>query len=42
MSKKLNKQIAAFDYIDKSLIVLSAKRGGVSITLQVLLKFLQE
>ena len=30
MSKKLNKYIAAFDYIDKTLIVLSATSGGVS------------
>ena len=30
-SKKLNKYITAFDYIDKILIVLSAKTGGVSI-----------
>ena len=31
VSKKLNKYIAAFDYIDKNLIVLSATIGGVSI-----------
>ena len=31
MSKKLNKYIAAFDYIDKTLIVLSATSGGISI-----------
>ena len=30
-SKKLSKYIAAFDYIDKILIVLSAITGGVSI-----------
>ena len=30
-SKKLSKYIAAFDYIDKILIVLSATIGGVSI-----------
>ena len=30
-SKKLSKYVAAFDYIDKILIVLSAKTGGVSI-----------
>ena len=30
-SKKLGKYIAAFDYIDKVLIVLSATSGGVSI-----------
>ena len=32
MSKKLSKYIAAFDYIDKTLIVLSATSGGTSIT----------
>ena len=31
MSKKLNKYIASFDYIDKTLIILSAKSGGISI-----------
>ena len=31
MSKKLSKYIAAFDYFDKSLTVLSATSGGVSI-----------
>ena len=31
MSKTLNKYIAAFDYIVKTLIVLSATSGGVSI-----------
>ena len=30
-SKKLNKYVTAFDYIDKILVVLSAKSGGVSI-----------
>ena len=30
-SKKLNKYVTAFDYIDKVLIVLSATNGGVSI-----------
>ena len=30
-SKKLSKYVAAFDYIDKILIVLSATAGGVSI-----------
>ena len=30
-SKKLNKYVTAFDYIDKILIVLSATSGGVSI-----------
>ena len=30
-SKKLNKYVTAFDYIDKVLIVLSAASGGVSI-----------
>ena len=29
MSKKLGKYIAAFDYIDRTLIVLSATSGGV-------------
>ena len=32
-SKKLNKYVTAFDYIDKVLIVLSATSGGVSIIL---------
>ena len=32
-SKKLSKYVAAFDYIDKILIVLSATSGGVSIIL---------
>ena len=31
MSKKLNKYIGAFDYIDKTLIVLSATSRGISI-----------
>ena len=31
MSKKLSKYIAAFDYIDKTLIVLSEASGGISI-----------
>ena len=30
-SKKLNKYVAVFDYIDQTLIVLSAISGGVSI-----------
>ena len=30
-SKKLNKYVTAYDYIDKVLIVLSATSGGVSI-----------
>ena len=30
-SKKLNKHVTAFDYIDKILIVLSGTSGGVSI-----------
>ena len=30
-SKKLNKYVTAFDYIDKILIVLSATSSGVSI-----------
>ena len=32
-SKKWSKYVAAFDYMDKDLIVLSAKSGGVSIIL---------
>ena len=31
MSKKLSKYIAAFDYIDKTLVALSATSGGISI-----------
>ena len=31
MSKKLSKYIASFDYIDKTLIVLAAASGGISI-----------
>ena len=31
MSKRLSKYIASFDYIDKSLIVLSATSGNISI-----------
>ena len=31
MSKKFSKYIAAFDYIDKTLIALSATSGGVTI-----------
>ena len=31
MSKKLSKYVAAFNYIDKTLIVLSAASGGISI-----------
>ena len=31
ISKKLSKCIAAFEYIDKTLIVLPATRGGISI-----------
>ena len=31
MSKKLSKYIAAFDYIDKTLIVLSKTSGEISI-----------
>ena len=43
MSKKLSKYIAAFDYIDKTLIVLSATSGGINVIfLQVLLELLQE
>ena len=30
MGKKLSKHIAAFDYIDKNLIFLSATSGGIS------------
>ena len=30
-SRKLNKYVTAFDYIDKILIVLSGTTGGVSI-----------
>ena len=30
-SKKISKYVAAFDYIDKALIVLSAASGGVCI-----------
>ena len=37
MSKKLSKYIAAFDYFDKILIVLSAPGGGVSIFFFLLL-----
>ena len=31
MSKSLSKYIASFDYLDKSLIVLSVATGGISI-----------
>ena len=31
LSKKLSKYIAAFDYIDKTLIILSAANGGIII-----------
>ena len=31
MSKRLSKYIASFDYFDKSLIVLSARSGRISI-----------
>ena len=31
MSKRLSKYIAAFDYIDKTLIILSATSGRISI-----------
>ena len=31
MSKRLSKYVASFDYFDKSLIVLSAARGSISI-----------
>ena len=30
-SKKINKYVTAFDYIDKTLVVLSAANGGVSV-----------
>ena len=33
ISKKLNKYAAAFDYIDKTLVDLSATSGGISISL---------
>ena len=33
MSKRLSKYIASFDYFDKSLIVLSAASGSISIAL---------
>ena len=32
MGKKLSKSVAVFDYIDKTLIFLSATNGGISIT----------
>ena len=32
MSKNLSKYIASFDYLDKSLIVLSVATGSISIT----------
>ena len=31
MSKNISKYIAAFDYIDKTLMVLSPTNGGISI-----------
>ena len=31
MSKKISKYIAAFDYIDRTVIVLSETSGGISI-----------
>ena len=34
LSKKLNKHVTAFDYINKVLIPLSATSGGVSSELQ--------
>ena len=41
MSKTLSKYIASFDYFDKSLIVLSAISGSISIAhLQQLLEYL--
>ena len=33
MSKRLSKDIASFDYFDKSLIALSATNGTISIAL---------
>ena len=33
MSKRLSKYFASFDYFDKSLIVLSATSGSISIAL---------
>ena len=39
MSKNLSKYIASFDYLDKSLIVLSVATGSISIaSLQLLLR----
>ena len=38
MSKKLSKYIPAFDYFDKTLIVLSAPSGGISIILSASFK----
>ena len=32
MSKNLSKYVAAFNYFDKTLIVLSATGGGISIS----------
>ena len=32
MSKRLSNYVASFDYFDKSLIVLSATNGSISIT----------
>ena len=31
MSEKLNKYVASFDYVDKSLTVLSVTTGSISI-----------
>ena len=42
MSEKLSKYITAFDYFEKTLIVLSETSGGKLFPLQVLLEFLQE
>ena len=36
-SKKLSKYVTAFDYTDKSLIVLSSKTGGVCVVSHKLL-----
>ena len=42
MSEKLSKYITAFDYFEKTLIVLSETSGRILFPLQVLLEFLQE
>ena len=40
MNKKLSKYIAALDYFEKSVILLSAASGFILFPLQVLLEFL--